>query len=372
MSINKTKRKVKSIVEKEFTEYRIDNYLSDKFEYHSRNIWQNLIKNGIITVNHKICKPSKIIKYRDIVEFIVENFEEPECNLNYTVVYEDKNILAVNKPYNCIIHPVGPFFKNTLTYKLEEDLGYPVYSINRLDRETTGIVLLGKDAKTAKILSQYFIDKEIYKEYTVAVHGTFPCTLSSKGYLLRDDKSTVRKKRKFQYKYPENISEAEFETSETNFILIKTSKLKNDIIGLTNNLNCIKNNYPQHLGQIIPGSRLLPDSREENTSENIFQEVNYGSNISLIKVILKTGRQHQIRATLCSLGYPVLGDKLYGIDDTVYLRFIERKLDTLDRTKLLITHQALHAEKLIFKHPYTKCEILIKVSTPDEITKLFN
>jgi 23S rRNA pseudouridine955/2504/2580 synthase len=364
------KRKVSSIIEKEYTGYRIDNYLSENFEYHSRNIWQNIIKDEIITINNKPCKPSKILKIGDIVEFIVEDFEEPECNHNYEIVYEDKYILAVNKPHNCIIHPVGPFFKNTLTYKLEEDLGYSVYSANRLDRETTGIVLFGKDSKTAKILSQYFIDKKIYKEYVVAVHGIFPNKIEAKGYILSDDKSTVRKKRKFQYEYPENTLENDFETSETDFELIETNKIKEEIIGFANK-TFSKDNIKQENGQIIPGSRLLPDAREINTSHNTYQEKNYGYNISLVKVILKTGRQHQIRATLCSLGYPVIGDKLYGIDDTIYLRFIERKLENIDIEKLLINHQALHARKIQFIHPYTDNILNIETEIPKEISKFF-
>jgi 23S rRNA pseudouridine955/2504/2580 synthase len=365
------KRKVSSIIEKEYAGYRIDNYLSEKFEYHSRNLWQNIIRDEIITINKKPCKPSKILKPDDVVEFIIEDFEEPECNLNYKIVYEDEHILAVNKPYNCIIHPVGPFFKNTLTYQLEENLGYPVYSVNRLDRETTGLVLLGKDSKTAKLLSQYFIDKKIYKEYTVAVHGNFPNSLSTKGFLLRDDKSTVRKKRKFQYEYPESAPETDFETSETDFELIETKQIKESIIGFANDRNSLNITEHYTTGQIIPGSRLLPDAREINVPNEMYQEKNYGKNVSLVKVMLKTGRQHQIRATLCSLGYPVIGDKLYGIDDTIYLRFIEKKMDYSDTEKLLINHQALHAGKLEFIHPYSGEDIFLKSPIPEEMLSIF-
>jgi 23S rRNA pseudouridine955/2504/2580 synthase len=363
------KRIISSIIEKKYAGYRIDNFLSEKFDYHSRNTWQNIILNEIITLNNKSCKCSKNLKAGDVVRFIIEDFEEPECNLNYEIAYEDEHILAVNKPHNCIIHPVGPFFKNTLTYKLEEDLNYPVYSINRLDRETTGIVLLGKDPKTAKLLSQYFIDRKIYKEYIVAVHGLFPDKISTEGYLLRDNQSTVRKKRKFQYNPPEDMPESEFETSKTDFEFIKNAKI-NTVPILNDNQNSkIKNN---EIGQIIPGSKLLPDAREKNKTYTPTKTKSYDNNISLVKVILKTGRQHQIRATLCSLGYPVIGDKLYGVDDTIYLRFIERKLLDADIQNLRIKHQALHAGKLSFIHPYTNKEIKIQVPPPQEITMFFN
>ena len=317
--MSENKRIVRSFVEKNFEDTRIDQFLSDKFEYHSRKQWQALIKDKIILINGKPCKNSKKIKCGDIVEFIVDNFEEPECNTNYSISYEDRYLLAVNKPPNCIIHPVGPFFKNTLTYQLKEDLGFPVFSVNRLDRETTGLVLFGKNPKTAKLLSEYFIKKTIYKEYIVAVHGIFPDNLHAKGYLLNDEKSQVRKKRKFQFNCPKNLSEKEFDTAET-----------------------------------------------------FFEHISTNNNISLVKVLLKTGRLHQIRATLCSLKYPVVGDKLYGLDDTMYLHFIEKKLTDSDNRKLIIDHQALHARKIQFIHPNTQEELIIEAPTPKEIISLIS
>ena len=370
MEFKDKKRIVSSVIDKIYAGYRIDNYLSEKFEYHSRNRWQYIIKDAIITLNNKPCKSSKILKVGDVIEFIIEDFEEPECNLDYKIAYEDEFLLAVNKPYNCIVHPVGPFFKNTLSYKLEEDLNYPVYSVNRLDRETTGLLLFSKNQKTAKKLSEYFINKKIHKEYIAAVHGIFPNNLNAKGYLLGDDKSTVRKKRKFQYEYPENIPDSEFETAETDFELIEAGEIKNKSISCL-----IENNqsdtWISKSGQIIPGSRLLPDARENSIPDDTVRTKDYGTDISLVKVVLKTGRQHQIRATLCSLGYPVVGDKLYGIDDTIYLRFIERKLESSDIERLVINHQALHALKLQFKHPETKQNILVKAPIPTEISSLF-
>ena len=372
MSEEYNERRVSSIVDGKYSGYRIDSYLSEKFNYHSRNEWQNLIRKEIIILNSRTCKSSKIVKSGDIVEFIIDGYEEPECNMDYEIVYQDDYIIAVNKPYNCIIHPVGPFFKNTLSYRLEKDLNIPVYSVNRLDRETTGIVLFGKDSETARILSGYFVEKRIYKEYIVAIHGRFPEELSTKGYLLQDKHSTVRKKRKFQYEYPDSISETDFETSETDFELIKTGTIRDvlfrqfvaELSDKDEILYLIPNGE-----QLISKRRLQPDVKKKRQviCKKLFSCTN---DISLLKVMLKTGRQHQIRATLCSLGYPVVGDKLYGVDDTIYLRFIERKLNSLDKTKLIIDHQALHAKKIIFTHPYSKVDITITAEVPKEILYL--
>ncbi|MCF7888850.1 MAG: RluA family pseudouridine synthase [Victivallales bacterium] len=362
------KRKISSTVDSQHCGYRIDNYLSERFDYHSRNEWQNIIKEGNILLNKTLCKPSKIIKPGDEIEFNVEDFKEPDCNLDYKTVYEDDDILAVNKPCNCIIHPVGPFFRKTLTYKLEEDLGYPVFPVNRLDRETTGLVLLAKKPGTAKTLSQNIADRKVYKEYYVGVHGIFPERINSAGYLLNDINSPVRKKRKFQEKYPYLLNENDFEFAETDFELIQTSHIRQNIF---EKIKPVSSETDNRGGQFIPGSRLLPDAREyyETTNDSDIKKLN--NKISLVKVNLKTGRLHQIRATLCSLGFPVIGDKIYGIYDTLYLRFIDGNLTSLDRNRLIIDHQALHAYCLIFSHPSTDEKIEIKAELPGEIKNLF-
>ena len=363
MSSDNEIRIASSIIDNKYAGYRVDNYLSEKFDYHSRNIWQQLIENNLISINKKSCKPSKKLHYGDVVEFIIENFEEPESNLDYKIVYQDEHILAVDKPHNCIIHPVGPFFKNTLSYKLEHDLKMPLFSVNRLDRETTGLVLFGKTSKDAALLSEYFINRKIYKEYIVAVHGHFPDSLATKGYLFRDYDSTVRKKRMFEYSVPEHVGE-EYETSETDFELIENGMIRD--IAFKEQAKFIPDSIQvidTSKGQVIPGSRLLPDARID-TLGNIRNQFTYTDDASLVKVMLKTGRQHQIRATLCSLGFPVIGDKLYGVDDTIYLRFIERKLTPMDKALLILSHQALHSRKMVFTHPYRNEEITIEAELP--------
>ena len=78
-----------------------------------------------------------------------------------------------------------------------------------------------------------------------------------------------------------------------------------------------------------------------------------GPDMSLVRAVLHTGRQHQIRATLYSLGYPVVGDKLYGVDETMYGKIRSRALMEGDFVRLRMDRQALHAAKLEFRHPVT-------------------
>ena len=87
---------------------------------------------------------------------------------------------------------------------------------------------------------------------------------------------------------------------------------------------------------------------------------------------LLTGRLHQIRATLCSLGYPVVGDKIYGVDDTLFLRFVEDQFTVEDRKRLRLPRQALHAENLQIRHPVTGEVLRWTAPLPTDMDGLFS
>ena len=312
-------RQLTTIIEKKDDNSRLDKWLTERFTYHSRNQWQEIIKKGLVTVNKQCYRASKALKPGDVIEYDVEDYEEPEVDFEYSIVYEDNIMFAVNKPANLPCHPAGVYFKNTLFSKLSEVLDSKIYLINRLDRETSGIVLFAKSSKIAKYLSNLFTTKQTSKEYIVIVHGIFPNKLSVMGYLIGDNKSSVRKKRKF-------VIEEFYQ-----------------------NRHCINN------------------STEFEKAETSFELINASNGLSLVKVLPITGRLHQIRATLCSLGYPVVGDKIYGLDDTLYLRFIEGKLSENDKRKLIFDRQALHAKSLSFMHPLEpERHIRIEAPVPDD------
>ncbi|MBO5899826.1 MAG: RluA family pseudouridine synthase, partial [Lentisphaeria bacterium] len=95
-----------------------------------------------------------------------------------------------------------------------------------------------------------------------------------------------------------------------------------------------------------------------------------GKDFSLVRANPLTGRMHQIRATLCSFGYPVAGDKLYGVDETMFLRQSRDELTAADREKLLISRQALHSAHLEFIHPESRENMSFESELPDELKKL--
>ncbi len=297
--MNITTREITTIIESKYNGIRIDLFLTEKFTYHSRNQWQKAIKNADILLNNKKTRPSRKLQTGEKVAYVA-NYEEHEVNKNWSLVYEDKEFLLVNKPPNLPCHPAGPFFHNTLWALLVEKYG-KIYMINRLDRETSGLMLIAKSASCAKKLSELLQNNSIKKQYYCLVHGKFPEKLSANGYLSNDINSQVLKKRVYT------------------------------------------DNLPMHI--------------KNETSETHFELLEYKNDKSLLKVTLKTGRLHQIRATLFSLGYPVVGDKLYGLDDSFFLKFSKNELTDTDKSLLILDRQALQAYHLSFPHPTTKKNI---------------
>ena len=151
------------------------------------------------------------------------------------------------------------------------------------------------------------------KKYQVLVHGDFPEKLAAAGFLYRAG-GVIRKKRTFSFTIPENLP---YESADT-----------------------------------------------------VFHTLKRGGGFSLLQAELGTGRMHQIRATLCSLGFPVAGDKLYGVDERFYLKLKEDSLSDGDRAKLLLDRQALHCCKLNFLHPYTGENMEFESELPEKMAKL--
>lgn len=109
------------------------------------------------------------------------------------------------------------------------------------------------------------------------------------------------------------------------------------------------------------------DPRSRNYAKTIFRRIRTWDGLSLVEAQPVTGRLHQIRASLCSLGFPVAGDKLYGVDDTLYLRFIHDELTDHDRHRLRYPRQALHAADITLSHPASGRRIHLEAPFPDDL-----
>lgn len=269
-------------------------FLEIQFTYFDRKGWENELRKKNLFLNQNIANGNEILQTGDILKFSLENYTEPEVNKNYTIIYEDEFLLAVNKPANLPIHPSGRYKRNTLHAILENDLKRELFIIHRIDRETSGLVLFSKSKTHTYMFQKLFSTGSIYKEYIAYVKGMFPRYVLAAGYIGNDLYAKVRKKQKFSY-------------------------------------------------------NLFPNSKNCKTE---FYLLNYNKNLNISRIMCtpQTGRMHQIRATLFSLGFPILGDKIYGENEEIFLEFIQTgrvKNDFFQR-------QALHSYRLIFTHPVLK------------------
>ncbi len=314
MPMENEERIITTIIDETAAGQRIDLYLSNRFTYHSRRKWQDVIKAGKILLNGKRTRCSRVLQAGEKVDFIPD-VDEPSVEMKYSIVYEDEYFMAINKEGNLPCHPAGPFFKNTLWYDLSrtyEKIGI----VNRLDRETSGLLLVGKIPEATKALCDLFIGShDISKRYYALVFGAFDKEITAEGFLVSDTASEVRKKRRF----------------------------------------VMKNDYSGDDGE---------------SAYTLLRPIKTGGEISLVEALPQTGRLHQIRATLYSLGYPMIGDKLYGPDDTAYIRFARGEMTESDYTMLRMRRQALHAHALEFTHPFTGQPMKLSAPIPDDMNEV--
>jgi len=301
---------------------RLDILLSRRYPQLSRALWQKKIRIGKVTLDDQKTTPSAKVKYGQKIKYTYSQKKEPDVNKGYKIIYRDDAFLVIDKPANLPVQPSGIYLQNNLVNLLKNEFpkGQKIRIINRLDRETSGLMLVGCTKDSSKRLQNLFFKRDIIKEYIVLVEGEFENYLDAQGYLTNDIESPVRKKIKF---IPQVNTAKETELERKQF-LVRTE----------------------------------------------FFKLEYQNNMSLLRAILHTGKMHQIRATLFSLGYPVVGDKIYGIDDRIFLSFIDGRL-TLEQSKLLkLDRTALHSHKLTFPHPYNNEIFSIESKIPNEFLEL--
>ncbi|MDO4661802.1 MAG: RluA family pseudouridine synthase [Tissierellia bacterium] len=239
---------------------RLDKYISDKIDDLSRSDIKRAIDSGNIKVNGKNQKPSYKIKQNDEITINDEIFSikdiSPE-NIDIKIVYENEDFAVINKDKDVIVHPSGNIvsgtLENALLYhfdKLSDLSGEDRKGIvHRLDRNTTGLIIIAKNNKIHQILKEKFKKREIYKEYITIVHGNFYDKL----------KDTIDKP-----------------------IARSTTNRKKMAID--------------------------ENGRKAITNYEVIDQV---EGFALVKVIIKTGRTHQIRVHMRSINHPVVGDDLY-------------------------------------------------------------
>jgi len=209
----------------------------------------------------------------------------------FEIIHEDAELLVINKPAGLVCHPTKGDAYSSLISRVRLHLGKatPAHLVNRLDRETSGIVLAAKTDDAAKSLRRIWEKRRVQKVYWAIVHG--------------------------HVKEESGIIDAALGKDTASPVAIK--------------------------------DRVCADgtpARTEYAVERRFTRAE--GNFTWLRVTPQTGRKHQIRIHLSHLGHPIVGDKLYGGDEDLYLALVEDRLTAEQRRRLILPHHALHAREV--------------------------
>ncbi len=292
------------IVDKGQGAVRIDRYLTDKIENLTRNRIQNVAKAGGVLVNGQPVKPNYKVKPLDEIKIVLpyapyENLLVPE-NIPIDIVYEDDDLIVLNKPAGMVVHPGHGNYSGTLLngliYHFEN---LPKNSdnrpglVHRIDKDTTGLLVVAKNENAITKLAQQFADKTSKRKYVALVWGD-----------LKNDEGTIE-----------------------------------------GNLG----RNPKNRLQMI----VFPEGDYGKPAVTHYKVLERFGYVTLVELELETGRTHQIRAHMKHIGHPLFNDARYGGDKILKGTTFTKYKQFVDNTFKVLPRQALHAKTLGFTHPRT-------------------
>lgn len=299
-------RRIESRIGREATGAGLLGWLAGRFSYLDEGTWAGEIAAGRLRLNGREAAPDARLEAGDLVAYLPLEEEEPEVDSGYRIVHEDADFLVVDKPPLLPCHPGGRFFEHSLWFLLRERHDF-LHIATRLDRETSGLVLVCLNKGSTRHIARLQGEGRLGKRYLALVHGLFPERLEAKGFLGPDTASAVRKRRRF-FPSPAGEGGVGLESCATGF------------------------------RRLLAAESLAFPGRGEREGP-----------FSLVEALPSSGRTHQIRASLSSLGFPLVGDKLYGLDPSLFLRFAAGDLGPEDEERLILPYQALHCGALEFE-----------------------
>ena len=305
---------------------RIDRYMSEHMEDTSRHRVQLAIKEGYVQVGEKSVKANYIVRPGDVIKFIMpyrrRGMEILPQDIPLNIVYEDDDTLVVNKPAGMVVHPGHGHFEGTLINALAYHLGLKQGSdaqdermgilVHRIDKDTSGLLLVAKNDEAQLKLAKQFYEHSIERRYNAIVWGNISedeGTIDT--YIGRDPNDRLRFK---TFDDPEK------------------------------------------------GKRAI-------THYKVLERFGY---VTLVECRLETGRTHQIRVHMASIGHPLFADERYGGMEirkgTIYAKYKQFIKNCFE----ICPRQALHAKTLGFVHPVTGKFLSFDSALPADMTELLN
>jgi 23S rRNA pseudouridine1911/1915/1917 synthase len=253
------------------------------------------------------------VRYGELVVLVRPPFEEPNVPLYFDVLFEDEAILAIDKPSGLPVHPSATYHKNTLTYLLRERFGENAPQIaHRLDRETSGLIVCGRTRAAERSLKMAFENRRVRKRYLAIVRGVIP-----------DDEGRI--------------------------------------------------SLP--MDRAKEGLHLLMEVTPEGegyASVTRYRVIARKDDATLVSLAPQSGRQHQLRVHLSAIGFPIVGDKLYGPEGSQpFLDYLETGMTDELAVRLGHHRQALHAYELELDHPTTGAPTTLRAPLAEDLASLW-
>ncbi len=305
-------------------------------------------KNGIL-VNGQQVTVRYCLQEGDVLEVLLEDKQQGSTHLipiqgNLQILYEDDDILVVEKPAGIVCHPSAGHYCDSMAnllvgYFASKGEGYTVRLAGRLDKGTSGLLLYAKHAPALTELERQRLDGRMKKTYYAILRGC-PDTLGGEIEMpLGPDETVPMKQRVYQEK------EAGGSYAKTHYRILW--KQEQDLCGEeAAKLNENRGNIGTH----------LEETSENSVSGNKERFVSLACGVSLAEIQIETGRTHQIRAHMSWMGFPLAGDLLYG-----------GMKDEFVREETNLTRPALHAHKLSFYHPTTETYMEFLSTMPEDM-----
>ena len=307
---------MKELIYNNEKEIRLDHYLKEVLPHISRTKIQKLIKSGSIKVDKLIVKPSFILKNKNIIFYSEPapmkdygNIIPEEMKLD--VIHEDEHIIVINKPSGIVVHPGagnkdGTLINGMLYHfnKLSSVDSLRPGLIHRLDKYTSGVIVFAKTDESHYFISSQFAERKVRKNYKALVWGNLIKSNKISGYIIRDPKNRLA------YTTHDNRGKL----SSTTFNIIK----------------------------------------------------NYNIPITMLDVFPHTGRTHQIRVHLSSIGHPIMNDDLYGGSDKKIKSFHAKYTSNFKSINKIIDRVALHASNIEFFHPLNNKKVSFEAPLPKD------
>jgi 23S rRNA pseudouridine1911/1915/1917 synthase len=298
---------------------RLDQYLASLFPEYSRSVIQKVIDARGIKVNGKIAKASYKIRNGDQIHITLpaptHDIPVPE-DIPLEVLFEDEFLAIVNKPADMVVHPAKGNWSGTLVNALQFHFGqlsnvngdYRPGIVHRLDRDTSGVIIIAKEEQTHRDLSYQFETRKVFKEYLAITAG-----------VLDRDSDYIEKR-----------------------------------IG----------HHPHERIKMM----VTEDEEEGKEACSFYEVIERFRGYTFCRIQPRTGRTHQIRVHLASVGCPVLADKTYSGRDCLRLSDLVVDLPP-ESDEVLMPRQALHAGRLRFQHPRHHKVIDVEAPLPPEFQK---